>query len=180
MNQQAFILVEPRSDLRVEFLAMAEEFLSDGNERYKSALDDFSGYIERALKAARGEDLASDRVPYSEFWLLSDNRLLGRSTLRHSLNPSLEDEGGHIGYDIRPSERRKGYGTIILKLTLEKAKVFGLTRVLITCDADNTGSAKIIARNGGVLAEKAVSKKSGKPILRYWASTIEPHGFSAN
>ena len=94
--------------------------------------------------------------------------MLGRSTLRHWLNPALENEGGHIGYDIRHSERRKGYGLLILKLTLLKAKDLGLSRVLLTCDADNIGSAQIIENNSGVLSGRVVSEKNGKLILQYW------------
>ena len=168
MNSQENFLIEPTAKLEAEFLAMANEFLAAGDERYKSEIEDFSGYLERASKQARAENLPPDRVPGNEFWLMSDNRVLGRSKLRHWLNPALEHEGGHIGYDIRPSERRKGYGTLILKLTIAKAKGLGLTRVLLTCDEDNIGSAKIIENNGGVLNGRAVSEKSGKPILQYW------------
>ena len=168
MNKQKSSLIEPTAKLETAFLEIANEFLAAGDERYKAALDDFSVYIKRVQKAFRGENLPPDRVPESEFWLVSDNRVIGRSKLRHRLIPVLKREGGHIGYDIRPSERRKGYGTLILKLTLERAKELGLNRVLITCDADNIGSAKIIENNGGVLNGRAISEKSGKPILQYW------------
>ena len=69
---------------------------------------------------------------------------------------------------MRPSERRKGYGTLILELTLEKAKDLGLDKVLLTCDTDNVASAKIIEKNGGKLAGQAISNKNGKQISRYW------------
>ncbi len=168
MTQQEISLIEPTAKLEVAFLAMADEFLVAGDERYKSALDNFSAYLEHLMKMARGENLPSDRVPGNEFWLVFDNRVLGRSKLRHWLNPALEHEGGHIGYDIRPSEWRKGYGTLILKLTLEKAKDLGLSQVRLTCDADNIASARIIEKHGGVLDGRAISNKNGKPILQYW------------
>lgn len=168
MNQQEISLVEPTSKLETEFLAMANEFRALGDERYDAEINDFSGYLERLSNQSRAENLPPDRVPGNEFWLVSGNRMLGRSKLRHRLIPALEREGGHIGYDIRPSERRKGYGTLILKQTLEKAKDLGLNRVFLTCDADNTGSARVIENNGGVLSGRAVSEKSGVPILQYW------------
>jgi predicted acetyltransferase len=168
MSQREISLVEPNIKLEAAFLTMANEFLVAGDERYKSALKDFSAYFERLLKMARVENLPPDRVPGNEYWLVSGNRVLGRSTLRHWLIPALEHEGGHIGYDIRPSERRKGYGTLILNLTLEKAKDLGLSRVFLTCDADNIGSAKIIENNGGVSSRRAISERNGKPILQYW------------
>jgi len=88
--------------------------------------------------------------------------------LRHQLTPALEHEGGHIGYDIRPSARRRGFGTLILALTLERARILGLARALLTCDTDNTASARIIERNGGALAARVVSNRTGKLISQYW------------
>jgi len=94
--------------------------------------------------------------------------ILGESRLRHSLTPALEHHGGHIGYVIRPSQRRKGYGTLILALTLEKARALGIQRVRITCDTDNTGSVRIIEKNGGILSAQVISERSGKLISQYW------------
>jgi len=147
---------------------MAGEYYAAGEERLKSALEDFPAYLRGLTDGARGVDLPPGRVPYTTFWLASGRRLIGRSTIRHRLTPELEHEGGHIGYDIRPSERRKGYGTLILRLTLGEARRLGLGRALLTCDTDNVGSAKVIEKNGGRLQDEAVSKISGKPISRYW------------
>lgn len=162
------ILVKPCAELRSAFLEMADEFHLADDDRYDAAREDFTAYLERVEQFAAGRDLPPDRVPSYEYWLMSDGRLIGRSGLRHRLTRSLENEGGNIGYDIRPSERRKGYGTLILKLTLEKARELGLDGVLVTCDEDNTGSGRIIETNGGVLNGQGVSEKSGKSVLRYW------------
>ena len=97
-----------------------------------------------------------------------DGRIIGTSRLRHWLVPHLEREGGHIGYDVCPSERRKDYGTRLLALTLEKAWGMALRQVLITCDEDNVASRKVIEANGDELASRGVSERTGKPILRYW------------
>ena len=166
-NEQA-TLIEPTEELRAEFLAMAGEYYSAGEDRFKSALEDFTAYIRGILDGARGVNLPPGRVPSTTFWLASGGRLIGRSSIRHRLTPELEYEGGHIGYDVRPSERRKGYGTLILRLTLREARELGLKRALLTCDTDNVGSAKIIEKNGGKLQDEAVSKRSGKLISRYW------------
>jgi predicted acetyltransferase len=82
------------------------------------------------------------------------------------LNEVLEKEGGHIGYDIRPSMRRKGYGTEILKLSLPIAKQIGLNRVMLTCDDNNIASWKIMEKNGAVIDEKYDYK--GRYKRRYW------------
>ncbi len=165
-------LVQPDAEYRDEFLAMVEEYRAAGDERYQyvrgGTTADFAGYVRRLEDASRGLGLHQGYVPQTTFWLVRGRRLLGVSRLRHHLTPSLEVEGGHIGYDVRPSERRKGYGTLLLALTLPKARELGIGRVLVTCDADNVGSARIIQKNGGRLVDEVVSPESGKPVSRYW------------
>jgi predicted acetyltransferase len=168
MSKQHTVLIEPLEELRAEFLEMAREYSSAGEDRYQDDLDDFPAYIRSILNGKRAVGLPAGRVPYSTFWLASGRRLIGRSSIRHRLTAELEYEGGHVGYDIRPAERRKGYGTLILKLTLVEARGLGLKGVLLTCDADNVASAKVIEKNGGRLQDQAVSQRSGKLISRYW------------
>jgi predicted acetyltransferase len=168
MRTPEAVLIEPTEELRPEFLAMAEEYSLAGDPRYQPALEDFPAYLRHLSDGARGVGLSPGRAPYSTFWLTSGRRPIGRSSVRHHLTPDLEDEGGHVGYDIRPSERLKGYGKLILKLTLAEARRLGLNRALLTCDADNVASAKVIEGNGGRLQDQAVSKSSGKLISRYW------------
>jgi predicted acetyltransferase len=88
--------------------------------------------------------------------------------LRQTLTSDLEEFGGHIGYDIRPSERRRGYGTQILRLTLDKAHRLGLKRVLVTSDSANIASWRIIEKNGGVLHSEAISQHTGELLRKYW------------
>lgn len=168
MSNREITLIKPIEGLVAEFLSMADEYRATGDDRYKSAADDFSSYVRNLVFYSKGINLPLDHVPASTFWLVLADRIIGRSSLRHYLTSELEHEGGHIGYDIRPSERRKGYGKLILKLTLERARDIGLDRVLLTCDTDNTASAKIIERNGGVMQGQVSSNKSGKPISQYW------------
>ena len=168
MRISEVVLIEPAAELWPEFLAMAEEYSLAGDPRYQPALEDFPAYLRSLLDGARGIGLLPGRVPFSTFWLTSGRHLIGRSSIRHRLTPDLEDEGGHIGYDIRPSERRKGYGTLILRLTLDEARRLGISRALLTCDSDNVASAKIIEKNGGKFQDVGVSERSGKLITRYW------------
>ncbi len=168
MRNQEAVLIEPTEELRAEFLEMAREYTSAGEGRYQDALNDFPAYVRGLLDGARGVALPAGRIPYSTFWLAAGRRLIGRSSIRHYLTADLAHEGGHVGYDIRPAERGKGYGTLILRQTLEEARRLGIGRVLLTCDTDNVASAKIIEKNGGRLQDQAVSKRSGKLISRYW------------
>jgi predicted acetyltransferase len=113
------------------------------------------------------EAYANGFVPATLFFLVrGDRRILGAIHLRHQLNDRLRANGGHIGYGIRPSERRKGYGKKMLELLLSRLRERGLKKVMLTCDEDNIGSMKIIEGCGGVLQDKVVFK--GTWTRRYW------------
>ena len=87
--------------------------------------------------------------------------------IRHYLNEALLKEGGHIGDGIRPSERRKGYATEMIRLALIECRKLGIDRVLMTCEKNNIGSAKSILKNGGVLENEFVNSE-GCVEQRYW------------
>ena len=88
--------------------------------------------------------------------------------LRHEVNEHLLQMGGHIGYDIRPSRRRQGYGKLILKYGLDRAKILGLERVLLTCDEDNLGSRRIIESHAGMLENIIEVEQWSAKVCRYW------------
>ncbi|HEX9962625.1 MAG TPA: GNAT family N-acetyltransferase [Pyrinomonadaceae bacterium] len=167
INQQNAVLVGLSAELKPQFLEMAADYQSAGENRHDAGVEDFDAYLERLAMYAAGVNLPAEHVPSSEFYLLGDGKLIGRAGLRHSLNRELEIIGGHIGYDVRPSERGKGFGTLILRLALEKARGINLKKVLLTCDADNAASARIIEKNGGRLDKQMIYEKTGKLISRY-------------
>ena len=168
MDEEQIRLIEPMEELAAELLLMAREYQAAGDDRYEPALKDLPAYFRRLKNYAEGINLPPGHVRASTFWLVEGSRIIGRSSLRHQLTSELEHEGGHIGYDIRPSERRKGYGTLLLNLTLERARGRGLRRVFLTCDADNPASAKVIEKNGGKRCGQVTSHRSGKIISQYW------------
>ena len=104
-------------------------------------------------------------VPCTTWWWLGNNGYLGRIALRHRLTERLLREGGHIGYDVRPTARRRGHATAMLRAVLPEAAARGISSVLVTCDADNVASAKVIRANGGVLENELDGK------LRFWVPT---------
>lgn len=114
-------------------------------------------------------DPASGYVEGSQWVLVDDknNHILGMVNIRHELNNNLLQFGGHIGYSIRPSERRKGYAKMQLQYALEKVHKKGVNRVLLTCNDDNVGSIKTIEYCGGKLENKVHLQKHGI-IRRYW------------
>ena len=107
-------------------------------------------------------------VPDSTFFALDVERniFVGAINIRHYLSEKLLLDGGHIGDGVRPSERRKGYATEIIRLGLEECKKIGITKVLIVCDKDNIGSRKSILNNGGVLENEI--DVDGTIAQRYW------------
>ena len=132
---------------------------------FKNDPRDFEKYLaELECKKEEGR-----RVPNSVFFLLDAerDRLLGAADIRHYLNEELLREGGHIGDGIRPSERKKGYATEMIRLALIECRKLGITKVLMTCEKNNVASAKTIIRNGGVLENEFVNS-DGDIEQRYW------------
>jgi predicted acetyltransferase len=138
------------------------------------ARQDFAAFVQTLKQAEKGIGLPEGFVPYSTYWLVrSGQEIIGVSVLRYRLTPNLEDLGGHIGYRVHPGERRKGYGTFLLKMTLQKSREIGLTRVLVTCNSDNIASARVIQNNGGILASQGASQFTDKEVSRYWIELDE-------
>jgi predicted acetyltransferase len=139
---------------------------------FENTGEPFPDLVEKLQAWKVGQQLPeSSWVPCSTFYLIDgDGKILGKSSFRHELNDFLRTIGGNIGYVIRQKDRRKGCGTEILRLTLEKAKQLGLHRVLVTCDEDNIASAKIIEKNGGVFENTFQQNEQAVPKRRYWIS----------
>jgi predicted acetyltransferase len=164
-------LEAPSAHFRAEFLDMAADFAAHGESRYVGASQDFEDFLRRIASEEHERVLAPGRVPGSQYWLVSDGRLLGCSRLRYWLTPELAYEGGHVGYDIRPSARGCGFGTILLSLTKERAAAMGIARLRITCDVDNKASIRVIEKNGGILDAVVPSHTRDKMICQYWVET---------
>ena len=164
-------LVTPSFELKNGYLELLDEQHQAGEDYFQSASaqKDFAAFVEELNSQSKGINLPLGFVPMSTFWMTNSSQMiLGRSVVRHFLTPALEHHGGHIGYVIRSSERKQGYGALILSLTLEKAHALGLARVRITCDTDNIGSVKVIEKNNGVLSATTISEQTGKLISQYW------------
>ena len=163
-------LEAPSADLRAAFLDMAADFAAHGEPRYVDASQDFDRFLRRIASEAQDQCWRRAEFPVTD-WLVSDGRLLGCSRLRHRLTPELAYQGGHVGYDIRPSARGRGFGTSLLSLTKERAAAMGIDRLRITCDVDNTASIRVIEKNGGVLDAVVPSRTRDKMICQYWVET---------
>lgn len=142
--------------------SVIDRYLRERSQAWRtdSAFAEFVAEIE----AQRLEDTPRPHgwVPNTELWWVIGGEFLGRIAIRHRLTPVLLGVGGHIGYDVRPSARRRGHATEMLRRALPIARDLGIDPALITCDVDNIGSRTVIERNGGVLEDE----RHGK--LRFW------------
>ncbi len=137
---------------------------SGGLYRY---VDDYDAWLER-LEEGRHYIPDENRVP-GETWMLvreSDNRLIGMCNIRYMLNERLQRIGGHIGYGIRPTERRRGYNEINLYLALIRCQELGMDMVLLDCDDDNIGSYRTMEALGGVMIRRWEDPEEGM-VRRY-------------
>jgi predicted acetyltransferase len=164
------VLVEPSFAYKDTLLDAAREFRAVGewdvDVEYLAA--HFEDLILHLAAAKDPANAPPGELPYEDFWLVEANDYIGKLTLRTTINAKYLHVGGHIGYDIRPSKRRHGYGTAILQLGLDKARGRGLHRVLLTCDETNVASRKIIERNGGQFENAVAVEGSAVKKLRYW------------
>jgi len=175
---QAPFLSPPDAQYKKSFIAAIREFEREGVRppwQYDKLENHFDEYVA-TLKAA-ADDPMPGLVPQSTYWLIADGAYAGTINIRHRLTNSLKRYGGHIGYRIRPMMRRKGYGTLQLKLALPKVWSMGISKALITCDDDNIGSQKIIEANGGILQDKVDNKRQAL-TRRYWIAQPDASSFS--
>src|SRR3990167_5078160 len=170
-------LVLPSAEYKDSFIEAVKEYKSEAETEpirsYSSlSIDDlkanFEAFVERERSHAEGKNQQEGYVPQTEFWLVDGGEYIGHVRIRQRLTEHLLQIGGHIGYDIRPSKRGKGYGNKILALGLQKAKEMGIERVRITCDVDNILSRKMIERNRGILENEIPNPETDVNKARFW------------
>ncbi|MDF2961273.1 MAG: family N-acetyltransferase, partial [Paenibacillus sp.] len=140
-------LIKPSLDYRDAYLSFYEEWISSGEPIVPWVVrkdpSDFQAMIQFLSDEEKEELLPEGWVPASTYWLVDTaEKIVGAVNIRHRLNHKLLNSGGHIGYGIRPSERRKGYASALLAQALQKTTQSGLKKVLVVCDKGNTGSER--------------------------------------
>ena len=123
-------------------------------------------WVQFAENTKYKETVTPGFVTAHTFFALDDNKIVGIINARHELNDYLLNFGGHIGYSVRKSERRKGYGKKMLNYTSEFLFSLGLEKILITCDKNNIASKRTIEACGGILENEIIEKS--RTTLRYW------------
>jgi len=175
-------LIRPTTRVHASFLAAMSESMAEGRGVPGDAttmgqeispyagrwaepvvFGDYVGWL--CAQALEESPRPAGFVPSTTLWWVSADEYLGRIVIRHRLTPRLRDYGGHIGYDVRPSARRRGHATAMLAAALPVAHALGIDPALVTCDEDNIASRKVIEANGGTLEDQRGVK------LRFWLST---------
>ncbi|MCR5476055.1 MAG: GNAT family N-acetyltransferase [Lachnospiraceae bacterium] len=177
-------LVLPLPEHREQAIDYIEEFYRFGSEVNGSgALDEFlaESTYEMWLEKLRCQmdiaNLPKPRVPGLTYFCVreEDGRIVGMVNIRLALNDFLKNEGGHIGYSVRPTERRKGYGTQILSRALGVCERMGIREVLVSCDRENAASAGVIRNCGGVLQREFYSE-TFREIIQMYAIRLPDQG----
>ena len=157
-----------------KYINQYREAIEENNKYRKYSEHIFSNpdsIVESAFNMERGINLKPGHVRATTLWLIDGDKFIGQVGIRHELMPALLKYGGNIGYEIRWSECRKGYGTKMLGMALEFCRAeLKLRRVLLTCDRDNIASRKIIENNGGVFENELTNVLDRGTVVtrRYW------------
>ena len=169
-----FVLIQPNSEYASQIVEYRQEFLNAGDSMDGTGplrrFENPEEYIRTCVQYKNPKTVPSHLVPATQFIFVrkSDNRLVGMLQVRHYLNDYLSKFGGHIGYSVRPSERRRGYAKEMLKTALPFCREIGLDKVLITCIDGNIGSERTIVANGGVYESTVHEPNENVDLKRFW------------
>ena len=172
--EETLLLLRPTEKYIPQYEDYRREFLEHGGSIDGAGglrrLESGRAWLDEVERFSRPETVPEGKVLSTQFILVraEDERLLGMLQLRHYLNDYLETYAGHIGYSVRPSERRKGYAKRMLAMALPEARALGLARVMISCADDNEASRRTILANGGVYESSVWEPDEHETLERYW------------
>ena len=171
---EEFMLIRPTDEYAAQLMEYRQEFLDAGDSmdgcgplrRYENPEE----YIQLCRDYEDPATVPVHLVPATQLLFIRkcDDKLVGMLQIRHCFNDYLEKYAGHIGYSVRPSERRKGYAKQMLKAALPFCRELGLDKVLISCIDGNIGSEKTILANGGVYESTVHEPDQNIDLKRFW------------
>lgn len=169
--------VLPEEENCSDVLAFYEEMEKNGDACIgMGGFRDYSRWLAGMQNRHTGKNLPEGYVRENFYLCYDAGQLVGVFSLKFELTEYLLNYGGHIGYAVRPSLRRRGLASQMLRQGLELARGFGFERVLCVCDEDNLASEKVILKNGGVLENTRFDLEENVRVRRYW---IQLHGAPA-
>lgn len=175
-NNDKIILVKPTKEYEGQAIEYKKEHFENGEKVISACsrwdrIEKYDDWLEKLKEYSSYETIKDDWAVHTNFFGIreEDNKLVGMIDIRHDLvNDLLKNYVGHIGYSVRPSERRKGYATQMLSQALEFCKnELKLERVMISCNKENEGSKRTIINAGGKLERIYITKK-GETAEVYW------------
>ena len=154
MEKKNVRLIEPNDMYLLSYLAACQGFKRHHVNLYSlHDPDDFDMWrhtiFDDFRNQSQGIGLPEGYVPATTFWMVQGDEWIGVGNIRHRLTDQLERFGGHIGYAIHCDAWGMGYATMLLHLLLEQAAMLGITSALLTCDAENIASERVMQKNGG-------------------------------
>ena len=173
MNENLKLII-PTMEYEKEIQDYRQEFLTHGGDMdgclSLRRMNNISEWIKQVEDFSSPDSCPKEYVPQTQFICVreSDNKVVGVSQIRHYFNEFLEKYGGHIGYSVCHSERKKGYATQMLKMILPTCRELGLGKILITCLQENEASRRVIENNGGVFESTVYEPDEAVYLERYW------------
>lgn len=146
-------LVRPNKDMKKDIEEFKKEFFDHGEKVINGSemldmINDIDVWLTKVTNNTAKETCDSNWVVTDTFLAIEDDRIIGIIDFRHELNDFLKDLG-HCGYSVRPTERNKGYATLMLKLLLAYVKKLGYESIYLSVKQDNISSIKTISKNNG-------------------------------
>ena len=162
----------PSLEYRTQFLKYLAEFEDAGEESFRKAAEiareDFPKYLEILERQSEGVATAEGFNAEQIFWVFDEKEvLIGTCAVRHPVTSEVENTLGHLGGSVRPSYRRKGYGTVVMDLLMNQARKIGLKKAICIVEKTNLASQKIIEKFGGKVVGEELDESSGTKIIRY-------------
>lgn len=154
------------NDYIQETVAHGETYVNGDGGAHQAK--NYDQWLKKEKQNHLGVNLDENKVPGTTYLYIENKKIVGMINIRHCLNDFLLMKGGHIGYSVLPSQRKKGYATAMLKEAIEICKRWDIYPILITCDKENMASRKTIEKCGGKLENEYYDQDKNETILRFW------------